>query len=73
MNTITKPRDLPFLVALSWQGHGDDVQHLTDREILSRYERGWRFRGIIADLGKDEIDFIRQIAKAHDSWLQDCV
>jgi hypothetical protein len=38
--------------------------------MLNRYERGWVYRGVLADLEGEEKAFLRQLAKAKGSWLQ---
>ncbi|WP_169927019.1 hypothetical protein [Brunnivagina elsteri] len=40
--TETKPKKLPFLESICWQIA--DVYKLTQEEMLSSYERGWRYR-----------------------------
>ena len=63
-----RPRNLPFLTAICWDL--GDVRVLTDDEMLNRYERGWDYRGVLADLEGEELAFLRQLAKAKGSWLQ---
>ena len=64
---IKPPKDLPFLRAICWQTK--DVQHFTLDEMLDRYERGWKYRGILGDLRGEEREFVHQLAKERDSWL----
>jgi len=33
--------------------------------MLNRYERGWHYRGILADLEGEELDFLRRLAHAN--------
>ena len=61
------PQDLPFLKAICWQV--DDVKHFTVDEMLDRYERGWMYRGVLADLKGDELEFVHLLATAKGSWL----
>ena len=62
------PEQLPFLEAVCWDLA--DVRSLTPDEMLNRYERGWSYRGALADVkGKEKI-FVRQLAVAKGSWLQ---
>ena len=61
------PQDLPFLKAICWQT--DDIKHFTEDEMLDRYERGWMYRGVLADLQGDELEFVHRLAKAKGSWL----
>jgi hypothetical protein len=65
---IQKPERLPFLEAVCWDL--DDINHLDQDEMLNRYERGWAYRGVLADLEGEEKVFLQQLAKAKGSWLQ---
>ena len=68
MNTpLIIPKKLPFLQAICWQT--DDVTHFTLDEMLSRYERGWQYKGIVADLDGEELSFVRELALTKKSWL----
>lgn len=62
------PIKLPFLEAVCWDL--DDVKVLAPDEMLSRYERGWDNRGVLADLDGDEKNFVAQLAREKGSWLQ---
>ena len=64
---IERPQDLPFLKAICWDL--PDVNVLSQDEILNRYERGWKYRGAVADLGAEERIFVAEIAKRKGSWL----
>ena len=61
------PEKLPFLKSICWQTL--DIQHFTLSEMLNRYERGWKYRGVLADLEGKELDFVRNLAKTNDSWI----
>jgi Nucleotidyl transferase AbiEii toxin, Type IV TA system len=63
---ISQPQQLPFLEFLGWQVA--DVYRLTQLEMLSNYERGWRYRHI-AHLPAGELAFIKQLVLRHQSWL----
>ncbi len=39
-------------------------------EILDRYERGWNYVGVLADITPMEKQYIASLAKAKGSWLQ---
>jgi len=65
---MTIPDKLPFLEAVCWDLR--DVRKLTLDEMLNRYERGWNYRGALADVAGQEKVFIRQLAIANGSWLQ---
>ena len=61
--------DLPFLTSLCWQGQKASITGLSENEILQIYERNWRYRGVIADLGQDEKKMLLKLATQHRSWL----
>ncbi len=61
------PKNLPFLIAICWQTA--DVHHFTPEEMLSRYERGWRYRNVFNNLEGEELYFLKELAKHHKSWL----
>lgn len=61
------PEHLPFLEAICWQI--DNARDLSPFEMLCRYERGWRYRGVLADLEGEERAFARQLAKEFGSWI----
>ena len=64
---ISVPQKLPFLEAVCWQT--ENPYHLSPEEMLCRYERGWRYRGVVADLGEDEKKFIRDLGQRYGSWI----
>ena len=64
---IDIPKNLPFLKTICWQTK--DVQHFTLSEMLNRYERGWKYRGVLADLEGEELEFVRNLVKKHNSWI----
>ncbi len=61
------PKNLPFLSSICWQTA--DVHHFTPEEMLSRYERGWRYRNIFNNLEDEELYFLKELAKHYKSWL----
>ena len=61
------PENLPFLEAVCWQTA--DVHRFTPEEMLSRYERGWRYLNIFYNLEGEELSFLKKLAKHHKSWL----
>jgi hypothetical protein len=63
-----RPERLPFLEMICWQTA--DVYRLTPEQMLSRYERGWRYRQLFANLEGEELAFLKALAKSYDSWLQ---
>ncbi len=65
---VSVPQKLPFLEAICWQTK--DVYRYTPEEMLSRYERGWRYRTLFNNLEGEELDFLKKLAKDYHSWLQ---
>ena len=65
------PDNLPFLKAICWQT--DDVRSFSEDEMLDRYERGLHYRGVLADLEGEELDFLHRLAHAKGSWLSNDV
>jgi len=67
VETILRPKELPFLQALCWQT--EDLKHFTLDEMLNRYERGWDYRGVFGTPQNEEMVFIKELAKTHGSWI----
>lgn len=71
-NAITSsehlPERLPFLEAICWQT--ENIYHYTPEEMLSRYERGWKYRNLFNNLEGEELSFLKQLAARYHSWLQ---
>lgn len=61
------PEQLPFLESLSW--FDARWRELSLFEMLQRYERGWRHRGVTADLSADEAAFVRALAHRFGSVI----
>jgi len=65
---IKVPDKLPFLEAICWQ-----IKEIRNRftlaEIFSLYERGHRYRGVLAELEGDELCFADELAKKADSVM----
>jgi hypothetical protein len=64
---IRIPDNLPFLKSVCWQTQ--DIRHFTLSEMLARYERGWKYRGVLADLEGEELEFVRNLVKKTGSWI----
>ncbi|MFH7031091.1 MAG: hypothetical protein ACHBN1_38565 [Heteroscytonema crispum UTEX LB 1556] len=62
------PEKLPFLESICWQTV--DVYRFTLEQMLSRYERGWRYRDIFNNLEGEELIFLTELARRYNSWLQ---
>ncbi|AGP37567.1 hypothetical protein BE04_01950 [Sorangium cellulosum] len=61
------PDELPFLESLSW--FDARWRELSAIEMLQRYERGWRNRGVTADLSAEEAAFVRALIHRFGSVL----
>jgi len=61
------PARLPFLEAISWY---DRAPHrLSPRQMLTRYEAGWRFVGVLAEPSREERDWICYLVERHGSTI----
>jgi hypothetical protein len=65
---IAVPEKLPFLESISWQIA--NVYRLTSEEMLTSYERGWKYREIFNNLEGEELIFLTELAKSYNSWLK---
>ncbi|MDZ8108335.1 MAG: hypothetical protein RM338_22305 [Nostoc sp. DedQUE12a] len=70
-NGLLVPHKLPFLESICWQTA--DVYRFTQKEMLSRYERGWQYRNLFDNLEGKELNFLKELARQHKSWLQVCL
>jgi hypothetical protein len=61
------PEALPFLESLSW--FDTRWRELSPFEMLQRYERGYRHRGVTADLEGEEAAFLRALILRFGSEL----
>jgi hypothetical protein len=68
INPINIPKKLPFLESICWQT--TDVYRFTSEEMLSRYERGWQYYQLFNNLEGEELNFIKELARHYQSWLQ---
>jgi aldehyde:ferredoxin oxidoreductase len=59
--------ELPFLKAICWQTA--DIKQLTPAEMLSRYEQGWHFGGVLGQPSAEELLWIAKISHSYGSWL----
>jgi hypothetical protein len=64
---IVIPKELPFLESLSWSDKA--FRQLSPREMLQRYEAGWRHKGVLGEPSPAELDFIRSLIARFGSWL----
>jgi hypothetical protein len=61
------PEELPFLASLSW--FDANWRELTELDMLRRYERGWRHRGVTSDPSVEELAFVRALIEKYGSEL----
>ena len=61
------PDELPFLESLSW--FDARWRELSPLEMLQRYERGWRHRGVTAELSAVELAFVQALVQRFGSFL----
>ncbi len=67
MTLPIRPESLPFLEAISW--FDADPYALTPPEMLSRYERGWRYLGVLGQPSAEERAYLRALALVFGSVL----
>jgi hypothetical protein len=65
--SVPIPERLPFLESLSW--FDTRWRELSPFEMLQRYERGFRHRGVTADLSAEEAAFLRALIRRFGSDL----
>lgn len=68
INLPVIPKRLPFLESICWQT--GNVYKFTPEQMLSRYERGWSYRNLFNNLEGEELNFVKQLAKRYNYWLQ---
>jgi len=62
------PADMRLLASLSW--FDQDFWSLAPIDMLSRYEAGWRHRGVLAEPSAEELRFIRALVHRFGSILK---
>ena len=63
---LKTPKNLPFLEAVCWQ---NNIWSLAPQEMLHRYERGWHYRSVLAELVGEEAEFVRELCRRYVSWI----
>jgi hypothetical protein len=63
------PQQLPLLRAISW--YDGDPARLSPEEMLSRYEAGWRYCGVLAQPSPEESEWIRCLVERFGSTIDD--
>jgi len=61
------PARLPFLEAISW--YDRRPLDLSPKDLLTRYEASWRFRGVLCDLSNEERNWIRYLVEYYGSTI----
>ncbi len=61
------PEELPFLASISW--FDANYRSLDALEMLSRYEAGWRYLGVLAEPSPEERRFIKALVDRFGSVL----
>ena len=61
------PEHLPFLESISW--FDTAWRDLEPLDMLRRYERGWRYLGVLADPSAEERELIRELVGRFGSDL----
>ena len=61
------PAELPFLASISW--FDADYRALDALEMLSRYEAGWRYLGVLGEPSPEEERFIKALVHRFGSIL----
>ncbi len=61
------PEELPFLASISW--FDADCRALNALEMLSRYEAGWRYLGVLAEPSPEEERYIKALIDRFGSIL----
>ncbi len=64
---LNQPKTLPFLEAIGWQIA--DVRRLMPEEMLSCYERNWRYRDVLGELSAEEATFVEELCDRYGSWI----
>lgn len=64
---LAVPEALPFLESLSW--FDARWRELSALEMLQRYEKGWRHRGVTGDPSAEELSFVRALIARFGSVL----
>ncbi len=65
---LRTPEELPFLASISW--FDADYRRLEPLEMLSRYEAGWRYLGVLGEPSQEEKRFIRALIARFGSILR---
>ncbi|SFR66091.1 hypothetical protein SAMN05216203_2311 [Marinobacter daqiaonensis] len=65
---IRQPNKLPLLDAIC-KKLNQRVNLEDEQRVLALYERGWIFKGVLANLGDAEARYVKALAIRYDSWI----
>jgi hypothetical protein len=65
---IRPPEKLPLLEAIC-KRLNQRVNMDSEQSVLGLYERGWIFKGVIANTNEREARYVRALANKYDSWI----
>ncbi|BES69184.1 hypothetical protein RE428_02020 [Marinobacter nanhaiticus D15-8W] len=65
---IRRPAKLPLLDAIC-KKLNQRVNLDNEQSVLGLYERGWIFKGVIANTDDQEARYIRALATRYNSWI----
>jgi hypothetical protein len=64
---MLNPHKLPFLESVAWQLN--NVNQLTEKEMLQLYQRNWHHQTTFNNLKEAEKDFVHYLANKYKSWI----
>ncbi|MCG8614400.1 MAG: hypothetical protein MI864_28140 [Pseudomonadales bacterium] len=65
---VRRPKTLPFLDAIC-KKLNQRVNMEDEQRVIGVYERGWIFKGVLANLEGDEARYVRTLATKYNSWI----
>ena len=65
---LRRPAKLPLLDAIC-KKLNQRVNMESEQSVLGPYERGWIFKGVIANLDDSEARYVRALATRYNSWI----
>lgn len=65
---LRRPAKLPLLDAIC-KKLNQRVNLDSEQSVLGLYERGWIFKGVIANMDDQEARYVRALANKYNSWI----
>lgn len=65
---LRRPAKLPLLDAIC-KKLNQRVNLDSEQSVLGLYERGWIFKGVIANMDNQEARYVRALATKYNSWI----